>query len=140
MQSAIQLLEHKFTLIELHPAPSGDPTGSQSGSHAVLVQPFDEELKIWNVRLRIELLNAEEGNPAPYCGTFEVVGRFQLTEDFPKEQENDMLHLSGGAILYGALRELILNLTARSLHGEATIPTIDARSFIPKKEDAAIDK
>ena len=85
----------------------------------------------WHVRLGLRF-----GPQPPNEGTFhcEVVfeGLFAVHPDFPPEKADDLVRMNGGAILYGAAREMILNLTARSKHGPFELPTIDARMFLKK--------
>ena len=89
----------------------------------------------WHVRLGVRF-----GAQPPNEGTFrcDVVfeGLFAVHPEFPPEKANDLVRMNGGAILYGAAREMILNLTARSKHGPFELPTIDARMFLKIPEEA----
>lgn len=134
MLSAIQRLEQKFTRIELIPSTEEDVSAdNQSGGHILIVDQSELDPQIWYARLSVELLSSE-GAVAPYHGNIEVIGQFKLDPKFPVEKASDMVHMNAGAILYGTIRELVYTLTSRSLHGEAELPILDARCFIPKKE------
>jgi preprotein translocase subunit SecB len=69
---------------------------------------------------------------APYIGEIAVVGVFSLPADFQKEKASDMVHMNGGAILYGAVRELLSNISARGIHGPIILPAVDPRCFLPE--------
>lgn len=133
MNSAIQLLNHQFAKIELYPTDADSPQGPLEGTHTLSTRrSHNEDDSLWMAKLSLNFNHSDPGNPAPYTGSIDVVGTFKLHPDFPEDQRVKMVSMNAGAILYGAIRELVLNLTARSLHGMMNIPTIDARSFLPK--------
>lgn len=133
MLSAIQRLNQKFTRVEIVASTNLDLSQlNQSGGHSLNVQKDENDQSIWNVRLLVKL-GGEHDNEAPYNGNIEVVGQFRVDPAFPQDKVSDMVHLNAGALLYGAIRELVYSLTSRSLHGEADLPILDARYFIPNK-------
>jgi len=134
MKSAIQLISHQFTRIELYTTDAIAPDGEMTGSHTLSIRQSDNDDDVWLARLELGFNNADSENPAPYTGSLHVVGKFNLHPDFPKESSEKMVAMNTGAILYGAARELIISLTARSLHGILQVPTIDARSFCQEEE------
>lgn len=135
MQSAIQLKNHKFLKIELNAQEfDGDETHYKL-SHSLMVQPNEQDATRWQARLDLRITNDSEDTTSPYVGELSIAGHFTLDEDFPEDKAEQMVHLNAGAMLYGAIRELVLTLTSRSIHGELILPTIDARTFIPKKPD-----
>ncbi|MCF7733112.1 MAG: protein-export chaperone SecB [Akkermansiaceae bacterium] len=93
--------------------------------------------KCWQVCLSISFGGKKPGE-ATYIGRVEFEGIFDVHPDFPPEKTDAMVRMNGGAILYGAARELIMNLTARSKHGPFELPTIDARMFIEPPPQAEI--
>ncbi|MCG8598829.1 MAG: protein-export chaperone SecB [Verrucomicrobiales bacterium] len=94
----------------------------------------------WIVRLKVETtkLPKSKGNP-PYLIRAEVEGLFDVHPDFPKERVEEIVKMNGGAILYAAIRELVITHSSRSLYGPAELPTIDARMFLeaPSYEEAS---
>jgi preprotein translocase subunit SecB len=68
-------------------------------------------------------------------GEITVGGSFVLSEKFPADKAEAMVSLNAGAILYGAIRELVISLTSQSVHGEFILPTLDARTFLPSTEE-----
>lgn len=140
MFSVIQLLETSFSHIELVPCQEESPKGEQTGSHALSVERVDTEEGIWHAKLTVELQNVDDESPAPYTGKFIIVGKFSLHEDFPDESAEKMVYMNAGALLYGAVRETITLLSCRSLHNSIQLPTIDARTFVPKVEEVTKDE
>jgi preprotein translocase subunit SecB len=87
----------------------------------------------WYVSLKV-VLRGNDSSETNYSGQIEFEGVFDVHPDFPKEKVDDLVRMNGGAILYGAAREYILGLTARSKHGPFEMPTIDARMFLKAPE------
>jgi preprotein translocase subunit SecB len=90
----------------------------------------------WIAKLKLELLHADDGTKSLYTGVLENAGEFRLHSDVPEKERQKYVAMNVGAILYGAMREWVATMTARSLHGLVELPTIDARCFIPKETGA----
>ncbi len=90
----------------------------------------------WHVRLKVSV-GGRDSVTANYKVEIDFEGIFDIHPKFPAEQTEDLVRMNGGAVLYGAVRELVLNLTARSKHGPFEMPTIDARMFVKKPESGA---
>ena len=136
MQSAIQLQNHKFLKIELNAQKFNGDNTQYKLSHALTVQPNEDDSTRWQARLDLRIANESEDTISPYIGELSIAGHFTLAKDFPQDKAEQMVHLNAGAILYGAIRELVLTLTSRSIHGELILPTIDARTFLPEKRES----
>jgi hypothetical protein len=54
-----------------------------------------------------------EGNVPFYTGEFVAVGFFRVRPDFPADQATKLVAVTGTSMLYGAVREMVANLTAR---------------------------
>jgi preprotein translocase subunit SecB len=89
-----------------------------------------ENPKRFQVLLRVKLGSTPE-KKATYTGEFHAVGLFHVAETWPADKREDLLESNGAAVLYGAVRELVLNLTAR---GPWPPITLSAFSFVPAKE------
>lgn len=76
------------------------------------------------VKLRITI-NNEEGKNAPYDVDVEVAGFFSISKKVPIADREDFIVVNGCAILYGAIRDLVLNLTSRSGNGSLLLPTVN---------------
>jgi len=93
----------------------------------------------WHVGLRVQFGGKEDAE-ANYQGAIEYEGIFDIHPDFPADKTDELVRMNGGAILYGAIREHVLGLTARSAHGPFELPTIDARMFLGSQKKAAAEK
>lgn len=81
-----------------------------------------------------------EGAKVPYVIEVEVVGFFRYTggDEFVGEDRFRAVRFSGYQLLYGAIREMVANITARARHGLLQLP---ARTFgVIAKERAAQDE
>lgn len=76
------------------------------------------------VKLKITI-NNEEGKKAPYDVDVEVAGFFSISKKTPIADREDFIVVNGCAILYGAIRDLVLNLTSRSGNGSLLLPTVN---------------
>ena len=136
MQSPIQLLDQKILRVYLDTQEiKGDSLELEFG-HAINVMPRDEEEGTWLVRLDVQFKSGKNTDAAPYIGEISVVGIFSLDASFPADKAEEMVHLNGGALLYGMARELLSNLTSRGIHGAIILPTLDARCFLPSDDNS----
>jgi preprotein translocase subunit SecB len=85
----------------------------------------------WYVGLNVAFAG-KDSTKANYKGQIEFAGIFDIHPTYPVDKIDDLVRMNGGAILYGAVREYVLGLTARSKHGPFEMPTIDARMFLKK--------
>lgn len=134
MLSAIQIRNHRFTEIQLIPTAKlpADQLAERriTGRHSFILQQKKGDSRFWRARLRVELVHPEDGTQSIYTGVFELIGEFEIHEACPEADRQNLAALNGGAILYGAVRECMCSLSARSLHGMIELPTIDARCFV----------
>ena len=135
MLSAIQIHKHEFAEISLTPntelAPGNREGCAVSIRHQFKAKPTNKEETLWVARLRIELVPPDNGNTAIYTGALEVVGQFEIHPDVPKSERIKCACINGGALLFGAAREMTATLSSRSIHGLIELPCIDPRVFLP---------
>jgi len=85
----------------------------------------------------------DKGTPL-YTFEVEAVGIFTVRDAVPKDQVKKLVTANGAAMLYGAIREMVANLTARGPHIEFNLPTVtfidDAEKANSHKEVAAKTK
>lgn len=62
--------------------------------------------------LTVRLLPHEESQPA-YLGEFIVMGFFSVHSDYPDEKCDRLVSVNAASMLYGVVREMVANLTAR---------------------------
>lgn len=138
MLSPIQARRHWVRKIVFEPRVG---TLKSSKYHADISLRHRKCKEHWHVHLKI-VFGGHESSEANYSGHIEFEGIFDVHPEFPAEKTEDLVRMNGGAILYGAIRELILTLSSRSQHGPYEMPTIDARMFLNKQkpdEKAAIE-
>jgi hypothetical protein len=75
-----------------------------------------------------------------YTGVVEVVGQFDLHPDLDNQNRVNYACVNGGALLYGAAREMIAMISSRSVHGLLELPSIDPSIFKPVNEAAQKQK
>jgi preprotein translocase subunit SecB len=76
-----------------------------------------------SVRLKIE---NTEGKLAPYTVNVAVSGLFKwLLKGVTGEKRKDLIVVNGATILYGAIREMTLNVTSRSASGPMLLPAVN---------------
>jgi hypothetical protein len=141
MLSALQLKKHDFAEINIVANPEVDDSNASdvtcSCRHQFGAGPNDDKQLIWMARLRLEILKPEESDTTYlYTGAIEVFGEFEIHPDLPEAERAKHVHISGGAMLYSAIREMVTLLTARSIHGVIELPTIDPRVFLPKQAES----
>lgn len=98
-----------------------------------------EDPKMFGVSLRIEIPNEKE-KIAPYDIEVEAAGSFRISTQIPKEKREELVLVNGCAILYSAIRDQVMTLTARSYHGTLLLPTVNFLDKVKKEETADPDK
>lgn len=85
------------------------------------------------IKLRIVIEN-KEGTVAPYDIDIEVAGLFEINEIIKLEDRKEMIEVNGCAVIYGAIRDIVLNLTSRSANGPLMMPTVN---FLDRRKKRA---
>lgn len=65
----------------------------------------------------------EEGPRCPYIIDVQAVGIVSLQESYDGDTPEKFLFECGAALVYGTIREMVANITARSAFGRLTLPT-----------------
>lgn len=128
MISPIQTVRHNLRAVEFQTA---EKTEAECDFRSHIQIQHSKLEKHWYVRLAVSF-DRKGDAPVNYRGKVEFEGFFDISPDFPEEKREDLVRMNGGAILYGAAREYVLGMTARSKHGPLELPTIDARMFLKK--------
>ena len=85
------------------------------------------------VALRVAVLNeADAVKKAPYTFDIAVQGVFQLAADFECKDRRDLVRVNGSAMLYGAVRDMLQQITSRSMLGTLLLPTLH---FFPENTE-----
>ncbi len=134
MLSPIQTRSHWIRRVNFEPL---DIPLENSSYEARISLEHAKPDQYWRVLIKV-VFGGKHPAQAQHNGLIEFEGIFDVHPDFPEDKVEELVRMNGGAILYSAVRELVLNLTARSKYGPFEMPTIDARMFIkPPKKAAA---
>ncbi|AUB85699.1 protein-export chaperone SecB [Candidatus Thiodictyon syntrophicum] len=151
--SIIQLRQLVFKSIHVEAvepaadAPPGDATNFdfdgttfrvELGSEALPNAEDDSDPGVFVVMLRIAIDN-QEGKPAPYLFDITALGLIEIDRKIDKEKRSDLAAVNGASLIYGAIRELVTTLTARSTAGSFVLPTMDFREHLSAKGNASQD-
>jgi preprotein translocase subunit SecB len=72
-------------------------------------------------------IDPAEGKPAPYRLDIAALGLVEISDEVEPEKRRDLALVNGASLVYGAVRELVTTLTARSIAGSLVLPTADFR-------------
>lgn len=134
MFSPIQIKQHVFERISLDSNPSG--SGNFDIRYHLETKHLDEGSDFnWKALFAVSFGEQKTGEPTVYKGDFKLVGYFKLSSDFPEKDAESFVQMNAGAMLYGAVREMVSILTSRSVSGPLELPTIEARQFIAMRQD-----
>ena len=113
--------------------PDGEDEPQFEGSPSVTTEielfPHVEDENRYQLRLFIERDEAEPG-PGTYDIELEVYGFFSVSPDWPEEERESIVRVTGASILYGAAREHLLAVTSRGPWPALMLPTT---SFVAGK-------
>lgn len=78
----------------------------------------------WWVGLEVGIRNDENTEkPSPYTIDIRAAGMFSINPNYPTERRERFVYESGASLIYGAIREMVCNITSRSAHGSFMLPT-----------------
>jgi preprotein translocase subunit SecB len=69
------------------------------------------------------IINRGESQAFPYAINIEAIGVFNAS-GLPVERQVPLVLVNGASMLYGALREILLMLTQRCMHGPVMLPSV----------------
>lgn len=142
IHSPLQLEHYFFTHIEIHTHPDADVEHGTGFGAEVQCARHEDDPHRWMITLTVSLKGEDDEAPPPYTGEFEIVGMFRVADDYPEDKVAKLAHINGAAILYGTIREMVVNLTTRGPFPPVMLPTttfIDECSGEAKKADDGPD-
>lgn len=86
--------------------------------------------------LRVTVTN-EEGKRCPYELDFHLVALLQLSSALQASRREELAIVNGLAIAYGAMRELVVNLTSRMEYGALVLPGVNFQDQVQSGPPAA---
>lgn len=150
--SPIQLKEMAYLGIKVWPEPPDETEGADDQTKA----PFDfngvmigervetsifgdvNDPVLFGIKLRIAIEN-KEGKLAPYALDVEAAGLFEISKKIQKEKREEMVMVNGCAVLYSAIRDQVMTLSARCSRGTFILPTVNFLDKVKKKTDIQQD-
>lgn len=150
--SPIQLKEMAYLGIKVWPQPL-DETEETDGQSK---KPFDfngvmigerveitilgnaDDPVVFGVKLRITIEN-KEGKIAPYTLDVEAAGLFEISKKIQKGKREEMVMVNGCAVLYSAIRDQVMTISARCVQGTLILPTVNFLDKVKKKTDIQQD-
>ena len=76
----------------------------------------------WWVGLEFGMKSSEE-KVVPYGLEISAVGLFEVHPDFPSERKERLAYENGAALVFSSIREMVINITSRSVYGPLQLPT-----------------
>lgn len=137
--SPLQLLEYTFDGISVMPVvgyvadPEFPPAlvffpGKLAMSAETGLQQLNEEKTYSDFKVLLKLrVGPKEGNQAPYQVQASISGvvRMHLSQAAAQAEERRVRALVNGvSLLYGVIREMVSNITSRSVHGQLLLPSL----------------
>lgn len=75
-----------------------------------------------------------EGPVCPYVVDIQAVGVFRLDDGFQGNNPEQFVFECGAALVYGAIREMVANITSRSAFGRLMLPTPSFQGLYEKQK------
>jgi preprotein translocase subunit SecB len=125
--SPLSIVAHEFREIQIKAAEEDQPKGSLGLNFNRKWGAIDNDPLNWILELTVEFGGDQVEAKAPYAGLMRIEGIFKINKDYPEDKRDSLIRVTGASILYGACREMLANLTARSSHGMISLPSV---SFI----------
>lgn len=142
LHSPIQLKEMLYIGVKVWPnirEEWDNQIASQFDFHGVEIieyintQILDDENDplLYALQLRIAIEN-KKGKLTPYDIDIAIHGNFSISEEVKKEDRENMVTINGLAILYSAIRDQVMAISSRCVHGIFILPTVN---FLDKKKE-----
>jgi preprotein translocase subunit SecB len=137
----IQLTDYFVTDLHLSANPKFDPKNEipvqfkdfQVGLEA---SSTPEKNRDWQLSLKLQFQPPADAN-VPYRFSADIVGFFFVHPDVPKDRIEPLVKTNGSSMLFGALREIIRETTARGPFPALILPATSFYETPEKKPDAA---
>lgn len=132
--SPLRILRHQFTEIHLSAREGGSDDELVSLDFSREWGHAEDDDRKWRLLLNLKFGDIREGENPIYEGSISIEGFFEIAPEYPKDAVSDLVAVTGASILYGACREMLANITARSSQGMLSIPSVSFVSKGPSKK------
>ena len=123
--SPLQLKSHVFPVINLRANPTGTHEGGINLDQHLVCVPVPNEKNQWQLEVFLHQKSIDAKKPFFYDIDIHVVGIIEVVGELPEKTRDQIVQVNGLALLYGAAREMVLNVTARSVFGPFCLPSIN---------------
>lgn len=132
--SPLRLHGHRFTEVSVRASEQDEPQGGFSLRTHRTLQEHTENPRMFRLILRVELGSSTPDQESPYFANLTIEGEFEVLEGYTAGSPDELVNITGASMLYGACREMLANLTARSTHGMSTLPSVSfvSQGLTPK--------
>jgi preprotein translocase subunit SecB len=125
--SPIQLLDYFLTDLHVSANPKFDPKQEvplrfEDFEVATDTTQSAEKKREWQVFLSLKHQAPAEAN-VPYRFGAEILGEFLVLDGYPEDRIERLVKTNGASMLYGILREVIRDATARGPHSGVVLPS-----------------
>lgn len=135
--SPLKLHGHRFTEVSMKASEQEKPQAGFSLRTTRGIQERTDNPRMFRLTLRVDLGSNTPDQESPYTATLTIEGEFEVAEGYTAASAEDLVNVTGASMLYGACREMLANLTARSIHGMSTLPSVSFLSPKPGAKDTA---
>ena len=135
--SPLRLERHFFTKVYLDTHPDGVPEAVHNLNCGVEIGRHSEDTNRFQVTLKL-IFSPQPSSKVYYSGEVHAVGLFNVdTAMWPQDRALELVETNGPALLYGAIRELLLNLTSR---GPWPLLLLQSVTFVKQPSETATPK
>lgn len=82
-------------------------------------------------------MRAADGVQSPFSLELSVAGRFEADAVSPNMRMQDYMRWNGPAAVMPFVREVVVNITARSRHGPVFLPAVNVVALVRREEEEA---
>lgn len=123
--SPLQLRWHVFTEIRLRSVLDGKATNPATLDTQISFNPEPGQPDHWRLSLVVKVVSKPPDEPFAYDAQVAIQGLVSVDSSVEESRREQLAVVNGLSMLYGAVRELILTLTARSANGALGLPTVN---------------
>lgn len=133
--SPLQLKSHFFPLVHVVSMPGGKGDGPTTFNQDVGWSAIPDKPNEWRLQLGIKLASADKAKPFLYEIDVQAIGHFEVIGTIAEDRKMPIAVVNGLSILFGAIREMVLNITARQAYGPVNLPSVSFIDVLKLPED-----
>jgi len=133
--SPLTILDHRFLEVTFRASENPAPEAQYDLETRSDISVSADDPLLWTALLEISFGAKDDDQSAPYTGRIIIRGTFRIRDSFSEKNREALIRVSAASILYGASREMIANMTARSVNGILSLPSISFRKQSAESEE-----